>query len=193
MTTSLPNQDVPEANHELDQQFRELYRRTAEYHKSLIEQLETLATKIVKTSSLEDVANIRFVTYHLERLGTDIKKKINQLDQLAIKATSIRWLHSSVSGEPIRTDYATFSPGGTEVPNLPNQKEEPARYAECLRAMGVPDQAIADNIVSINWKALKEYRERLDTEGKPLPEAFGGADVMAYTCRVSHKKKEVLE
>ena len=180
---------------ELDPEFKDLYRRTADFHKQLIQELEGLMSTAIKCTSLEDLANIRFITWHLERLGNDIKKKINKLDQLVIKATAMRWINSSLNGEPIRTEYATFSPSITGVPRLPNRKEEPEKYNDCLRAMGVPDEAINTESVTIHWPALKDYIESLAEAGKPLPEAFSDLEegMLAYSCRVSHKKLEVLE
>ena len=179
----------------IDEDYKELYSRTAEYHKHVIETLEKLMQIAVRCKSVEDLADMRFVTWHLERLAAEIKKKINKLDQIVISAVTIRWLHSSLNGEPIRTDYATFSPSITPIPKLPSQKEEPEKYNDCLRAMGVPDEAINTESVKIHWPALKEYIESLTEAGKPLPEAFTDLEqgMIAYSCRVSHKKLEVLE
>lgn len=186
MTNTTPASD-------LSPRFKEMYRRTAEFHKELIDQLPALIQDNLKAESLEALADIRFVTYHLERLGKEIKKKLCALDDIAIKATCLRWSNSNLEGHPIRTDYATFSPSVTEIPKLPSAKEEPEKYQACLKALGVPDEVIATDMVHISWGSLKDWKENLDLNGLPMPEEFGDQLYPVYAVRVSHKKKEVLE
>jgi hypothetical protein len=177
----------------MEKSYKDLYARTAEYHKRLIEELEALGRQALEPQTLEDLADLRFVTWHLERLGADIKKKLASLDRVVVQVLVLRWANSSLNGDPIRTDYATFSPSLTAVPNLPSHKNDPEKYNECLRAMGVPDEVIDTEAVKIHWPALQNYVEQLASEGKPLPSCFGSEFTQAYACRVSHKKLEVLE
>lgn len=174
----------------------EYFKKAKAAHAELYALIVHMRTEMQGSISLEDYADLYYACDGVAKLIEDVEKENRLFYEYLARVGCAIYTKTSSDGSPIRTDYATITPDIKMMARMPKRKDDPQKYREFMRALGVPDNLIGDDEgrapVSVNWRGMVDHITALVSTGKPLPVGIDpNAMYPIASFRVTAKRKEI--
>jgi hypothetical protein len=179
----------------MKKQANQFYRQASEMLAAIESGVKNLDDSIAVTESTEELADLEFLLHSLSEQLERVTKEVNQRKAIRIRQICIRWVATSVDGEPVRTDYCVLTPRVVDMPRIPTRSKEMEdgsidveRYHQFCRELGVTsDNVLHHDLFRPHWPSLAKWIEFLAEQGKPLPDSLKNVQTIP-DYRITHRK-----
>lgn len=136
---------------------------------------------------VRELADTGYALKEAEKMLADLEKRVRKFRTAVEHRTCALWAKLG-DPEPVRTDHVTASPDVKMGKSIPNKNREPEKYAAFMRALGISDDAIANDTVRPHYPSVIAYCTEKVLRGEPLPEGLTGDEYPLYVMRYFPKK-----
>jgi hypothetical protein len=172
----------------MKKELKELYGYSRKVHQESYKRLLALERLLTQEGELTELGDAVFALRKTEELLEDARKECGKLLTLMEKLTCLRWLATSKTHEPIRTEYCTASPDVKQTVSVPPKDSDD--YKSLLKHFEIPDGAP----FMPHWPSLLKRVSADIAAGQPIPPGCDPSKmVQVCVVRTLKKKRPILD
>lgn len=131
--------------------------------------LVELERDVTSAPSLVELADLAYVLKETAGLIKGLRVENDKLGTLVAKLFFLLYAADPSTEKRVRTQWCSAEPDPKTHASIPKPDTDPQRYAEVMRALGVPEDIIQTGALRLSWEQYAEYCTRLVRDGKPIP------------------------
>lgn len=156
----------------MKQEFIDLYALVSATHRETMTRLVELERQLKSGLSMGEMADLAYALRDSAKLSKDTTVELNKLSSLLAKIYTTLWASDPNSTEHIDTEWCSCTPDPKHHSAVPKMEDNPSRYMEIMKAMGLPEDLALRGLFRLSRDSLAELITELKREGKPVPECF---------------------
>jgi CHASE3 domain sensor protein len=158
----------------MNPQWLEWVKKVHEMHYQKLSETREEATKL----SSEELTDIGYLLKKQSEYLDDLRKETDKLRALVEKIACLR----SVAEEKdkFRGRIATGTPQVQKSANIPHPKKDPDNFLKLCAFLGIPEEAVMNDLIRVHWPGMKEFITKRLEEGKPIPPGLSTEDLHTH-------------